>query len=93
MGKKRYSEQFKREAVRLVVEEGYTQKAAGDAVGVNPATIRYWLAQHEDQQPQERVYASEQDELESLRKQVVQLRMERDILKKAAAYFAQEDQS
>ncbi|MDH3309009.1 MAG: transposase [Acidimicrobiia bacterium] len=89
----RYSEQFKQEAMRLVREEGYSKKAAAEAVGICPTTLAGWLRREADQRPVEMVYASPEDELKSLRKEVVRLRMERDILKKATAYFAQENQS
>ena len=92
MATPRYSEQFKREAVRLVTEEGYTNKSAAKAVGVCHTTVRLWLSRYRDESPKRMVYASAQDELEALRKENVRLRMERDILKKAAAFFAKEDQ-
>ena len=93
MGKERYSEQFKREAIRLVLEEGYSNKAAGNAVGVCHTSIRAWIAKYGDVTPTPTVYASKDDELDALRKENVRLRMERDILKKATAFFAQTDQS
>lgn len=89
---KRYSEQFKQEAMRLVREEGYSKKAAAEAVGICPTTLRGWLQRDGDDHPAEVVYASPEDELKALRQENVRLRMERDILKNATAYFAQEDQ-
>lgn len=93
MANQRYSEQFKREAVRLVTEEGYSAKKAGDAVGVCHTTVRSWVAQHGDEAPQRTKFASERDELEHLRAENRRLRMERDILKKATAFFAKEQTS
>lgn len=89
----RYSEQFKRDAVRLVLEEGYSNKAAGKAVGVCHTTIRTWVAKLRDEVGQNIVHASAEDELRHLREENRRLRMEREILKKAAAFFATEDQS
>jgi len=89
----RYSEQFKREAVRLVTEEGYSAKKAGEAVGVCHTTIHNWVARYGDASPQRTKFASEQDELEHLRKENRRLRMERDILKKATAFFAKDQSS
>jgi len=43
MANHRYSEQFKRDAVRLVIEEGYSANKAGDAVGVCHTTIGNWV--------------------------------------------------
>jgi len=88
---RQYSQEFKREAVRLVTEEGYTRHAAAKAVGVCSQTIAAWVGKHADEMPNERVYASQHDELETLRAEVRTLRMERDLLKKAAAYFATGD--
>ena len=92
MANPRYSEQFKREAVRLVTEEGYSNTEAAKAVGVCHTTIATWVGRYGDESPQRTVFASPQDELEQLRKENRRLRMERDLLKKAAAYFAKTDQ-
>ena len=86
----RYSEQFKKDAVRLVVEEGYSAKKAGQAVGVCPTSIRGWVDRLGESVPQRTVFASQKDELEHLRAENRRLRMERDILKKATAFFASE---
>jgi transposase len=87
----RYSDQFKRDAVRLVTQEGYSKKAAAQAVGVCHTTLKSWLLRYGDEAPQRTVFASQQDELEHLRAENRRLRMQRDILKKAAAYFAQQE--
>jgi transposase len=88
---KQYSEEFKREAVRLVTQKGYSNNQAGKAVGVCHTTIRAWVSRYAPEQPAPTTYASAQDELAQLRKENARLRMERDLLKKAAAYFAAED--
>lgn len=93
MANPRYSEQFKREAVRLVTEEGYSAKKAGEAVGVCHTTIRAWVDRWGDESPQRTKFASERDELEHLRSENRRLRLERDILKKATAFFAKEQTS
>lgn len=91
MARKTYTEQFKREAVRLVTEERYSNKAAADAVGVCHTTIRDWVARYGDDDAPRTGHASDQDELERLRTENRRLRMERDLLKKATAYFATEE--
>lgn len=93
MANPRYSEQFKRDAVRLVTEEGYSAKKAGKAVGVCHTTIRTWVARYGDESPQRTKFTSELDELEHLRAENRRLRMERDILKKATAFFARDQTS
>lgn len=88
--RKQYSDEFKREAVRLVTQQGYTNNEAGRAVGVCHTTIRAWVARYAPEQPVVKTYASAEDEVRQLRVENARLRMERDLLKKAAAYFATE---
>jgi transposase len=90
---RRFSEEFKRDAVRLVVEEGYTFKAAAAAVGVGDQSLRAWHAKFAPAPTP----CGENASVEELREEVVRLRkqlkraeLEREILKKATAYFAKE---
>ncbi len=90
-----YSEDFKRDAVRLIVEEGYSFKAASQAVGVCGATLRSW---HAKLAPKAKPCGGDatitelQAEVKQLRKTLKRTEMEREILKKATAYFAKESQ-
>ena len=92
MGMRRYSDQFKRDAVDLVTSQGYSVNAAAQAVGVSHGTISKWVARFGDGEKAspKRLYASQEDELKSLRAEVVRLRMEREIFKKATAFFARD---
>ena len=92
MSQKRFSEEFKREAVRLVTEQGYSHNQAGKAVGVCHTTIRTWVGKYAPDRSTPTTFASEADEIRQLRAENARLRMERDLLKKAAAFFAAEDQ-
>jgi transposase len=91
--RRRFPEDFKREAVRLVVEEGYSFKAAAAAVGVSEKSLRDW---HKRLAPAPRPCGEDatldqlREENQRLRKQLKRAEMEREILKKAAAYFAKE---
>ena len=88
-----YSDDFKRDAVRLVVEEGYSFKSACEAVGVCDATLRGWhrkLAPSPEPCGEDATVAELRDELKRLRKQLKRAELEREILKKATAYFAKE---
>ena len=90
---RRFSEEFKRDAVRLVVEEGYTFKAAATAVGVGDQSLRAWHAKFAPAPLPcgEKASVEElRDEVARLRKQLKRAELEREILKKATAYFAQE---
>ena len=86
-----YDEAFKREAVRLVVEEGYTFKAAARSLGMSEQSLRAWHAKLVPAAPPCGEDAS-LEELKSenarLRRQLKRAEMEREILKKATAYFA-----
>ena len=91
--RRRFTEEFKRDAVRLVVAEGYSFKAAAVAVGVSDQTLRTWHARFAPQPLPcgEKASVDElRDENQRLRKQLRRAEMERDILKKATAYFAKE---
>ena len=90
---RRFSEEFKRDAVRLVVEEGYTFKAAAAAVGVGDQSLRAWHAKFAPVPLPCGENASVEelrDEVARLRKQLKRAELEREILKKATAYFAKE---
>lgn len=84
---KRYDEDFRREAVKLVLEGGVPASRAAADLGVGDTTLAKWLAAAKGVSPQP-VSESEREELKRLRKEVVQVKLERDILKKATAYFA-----
>ena len=92
---RRFSEEFKRDAVRLVVEEGYTIRAAAAAVGVSEQSLRTWHAKFAPvPEPCGENATSQQlrEENKRLRKQLRKAELEREILKKATAYFAKESQ-
>ena len=90
---RRFSDDFKRDSVRLVTEEQYTFKAAAAAVGVSVKSLRDWHAKFvpqpaacgEDASPEEL-----REEIKRLRQQLRRAELEREILKKATAYFAKE---
>ncbi|MEK6237378.1 MAG: transposase [Planctomycetales bacterium] len=83
--RKRYADEFKREAVRLVTEHGYTQAETARSLGINANFIQRWPRKFAPDAPgTETMNESEQQELKRLREEVRKLRMERDILKKVA---------
>ena len=86
----KYSEEFKREAVRLVREERMSILQAARVTGANHNTIREWIKKAELQDHQSKAFSSEKEELSALRKEVRELRMEREFLKKTLVYFAKE---
>ena len=94
MQRRKFSREFKIEAVKLVRERGVSVAQAGRDLGVHENVLRKWAKEigsdpvqaflgHGQMKP-------EQLEIERLRREVTKLKAERDILKKAAAYFAKE---
>ena len=86
---KRYDEEFRREAVRLVLEGGVSAGRAATDLGISETTLNKWIneARGKGSNP---LSENEREELKRLRKENAQLRMERDILKKATAHFAKD---
>src|SRR5688500_16779693 len=90
--KRRYTEEFKREAVKLVTEQGYSLAEAARSLGIPTHLIRQWRRKFaQENTGTETMSESERDELKRLREENRRLRMERDILKKATAFFASEN--
>jgi transposase len=88
---RKFTREFKLSAVQLVNQQGYSVAQAAKSLGVEGNTIRYWIKR----------FSSEaglapsgpgavQAELRRLRQENARLQVERDILKKAAAFFARE---
>jgi len=94
MGQKRsyksYTKEFKQEAVNLVTEQGYSVAEAAKSLGLNANLVYHWKQQIEDQQQGKVLAEDEREELKRLRKENKLLRMEKEILKKASAFFAKE---
>ena len=91
--RRRFSDEFKQDAVRLVVDQQYSFKAASQAVGVSENSLRKW---HKRLAPPPQPYGEDAsaDELRAenkrLKRQLKRAELEREILKKATAYFAKE---
>lgn len=94
MARRTFSREYKLEAVKLVKDRGVSVAQAARDLGIRENLLRRWTRElSEDPQhafPGQGTMKPDQAELDSLRKEVAKLKMERDILKKAAAYFAKE---
>jgi transposase len=92
--RRQFSREFKLEAVKLVEERGVTLAQAGRDLDVHVNVLRKWVREFRQDAanafPGPGVMKPELAEIARLKKEVAKLRMERDILKKAAAYFASE---
>jgi transposase len=94
MARRTYSLDFKVSAAKLVTEQGYGNKAAASSLGVAPSTMQYWVrrfgsAPTRSARPPASPAALEAEN-DRLRAENRRLTMEREILKKAAAFFAGE---
>jgi transposase len=87
---KQYTKEFKTEAVALVLEQGYSVPDAAKSLGIVPSMLYKWKEAHELQMAGKVLAEDERDELKRLRKENKDLRMEKEILKKASAFFAKE---
>ena len=88
--RRNYTEDFKRDAVALVTEQGYKTTEAARSLGIGDNLIRRWKREFEEEASGTRLGADELEELKRLRKENRLLRMEKEILKKASQYFAKE---
>lgn len=87
---KQYPREYKEEAVALVIEQGYSVAKAAESLGINPNMLYKWKDKLEAESQGKALPESERDELKRLRKECKELRMEKEILKKASAFFAKE---
>ena len=88
--RRKYTEEFKRDAVALVTEQGYKVSEAARSLDINDNQLRRWRQEYEVEACGAELDVNETEELKRLRKEVRRLRMEKEILKKASQYFAKE---
>jgi len=88
--RRRFSEEFKTGAVRLVLDEGKTVGAVARELDLTASALGAWVRQAEADRSKGKtgLTTAEREELARLRKENRELRLEREILKKAAAFFA-----
>ena len=95
MGRRKYTKEFKVEAVRLVGERGVAFVQAARDLGIHQNVLRNWVkefaADPQHSFPGHGQMKPEAAEITALKREVAKLKAERDILKKAAAYFAKEN--
>jgi transposase len=88
--RKHYTEEFKLEAVRLVKESGRTQEEIAGDLGIGKSTLGKWLHHYREEYLLAGPHEDKEKELKRLRRENELLRQERDLLKKATAFFAKE---
>jgi len=89
-----YTKEFKEEAVKMVMETGLSIPEVGRRISVGTSTVAYWVKLAKEGRlsdgRRQRAVTGEEMELARLKRENAELKMEREILKKAAAYFAKE---
>jgi transposase len=92
--RKSYSQEFKMEAVRLIIEKGYTIAEASRNLGIEYSVLRRWKKQFSDDPqnafPGKGRLKAKDEKLRQLQRELERVKEERDILKKALAYFAED---
>ncbi|MBL3591538.1 MAG: transposase [gamma proteobacterium endosymbiont of Lamellibrachia anaximandri] len=92
--RKKYSKEFKLDAVSLVLEQGYSRREAASSLDINAQMLGRWVKEHQTEDGQafrgNGKQNPEQEEIRKLKAQVKRLEMEKDILKKATVFFAAE---
>lgn len=92
MSRQYYTEEYKIQAVKQVVEQGLTQREVSARLGVSTVSLSRWIKEYSGSNVrtirQNQQMTSKDEEIKRLQNELKQARMERDILKKAAAFFA-----
>lgn len=92
--RREFSKEFKRDAVSLVLEQGYSKAEASRSLGVHATLLGRWVKEYQSDSGDafrgRGKLKAEQEELRQLREEVKRLKMEKEILKKAALFFAKE---
>ena len=90
MSRQRYSPEFKEEAVRQVTQRGYSVVEVAERVGVSAHSLYKWVRDARPAEAEAGELAATKLEMQKLKSELRRVQEERDILKKAAAYFARD---
>ncbi len=91
--RRKFEPEFKADAVRFVLEEGRSVSSVAEGLDIYPSSLADWVKharEAREKSGSETMKSGDLEELRRLRKEVRQLKTEREILKKAAAFFAKE---
>jgi transposase len=91
----RYTKEFREQAANLVLKEGLSVREAGQRLSLSPKTLENWVIKArkgtlKDVGPERPALSEIEQELARVRRELGEVKLERDLLKKAAAYFAKE---
>ena len=88
--RRKFTDEFKAETVKLIRESGRTVGSVAKELSLTETAVRNWVKQAEVSGSADTLIPDERAELRRLRKEVRELRMEKEILRKATAFFAKE---
>ena len=92
--RKKYSKEFKLDAISLLLDQNYSQREAARSLDINSNMLGRWIKEHRSDDGQafrgNGKLTPEQEEIRNLKVRVKRLEMEKDILKKATVFFAKE---
>jgi len=93
--RKKYSKEFKLDAVSLVLDQGYTRREAAKSLDINEQMLGRWVKEHRESEDGQAFRGNgkltpEQEEIKRLKAENKRLELERENLKKATAFFAAE---
>ena len=92
--RKKYSKEFKLDAISLVLEQGYSRTDAANSLDINSNMLGRWIKENQNDDGQafrgNGKFTAEQLEIRQLREENKRLKLEKDILKKATVFFAKE---
>lgn len=92
--RREFSKEFKRDAVSLVIDQGYKRSEAAKSLDIHPTILGRWVKEYQSDAEEafrgKGKLRAEQEELRQLREEIRRLKMEKEILKKAALFFAKE---
>ena len=93
--RKKYSKEFKLDAVSLVLDQGHSRAAAAKAMGISAPMLSRWIKEHQADEDGQAFRGNgkltqEQEEIRRLKAQIKQLELEKNILKEATVFFAKE---
>lgn len=92
--RRKFTDEFKREAVRLAEQPDKNVSEVARDLGLDPSVLRRWMTQMRggvwEPAPGQPLKSAQQQEIEALRRELARVKTERDILKKAVGYFAKD---
>ena len=91
--KREYTKEFKRDAISLVIDQGYTKAGAAKSLGIPHSALGRWVREYQEDEGNAfrgKGKSLPEDELSLLRDEIKRLKREKEILKKAAIFFAKE---